>query len=279
MNFPYGYGTDEKTIKWIEKRLLTNYHPEYVARLIAWLESRNGQVGVGGGWRADGTQPKKAGFAPAGKSFHQNQRYNDGFIGATAVDLVCRNAGGVHRSPSWAEVPIQGAADAALWGLHCNVGTPGARGSEPWHIQPIEIDGHEGWLKAGSPAPVPNYPFPNRSEEGNEMSAKPAKRWFDTRVFGATLKGGVAFDAKLPAEHAGAKSLYINITVINPTQAGWLVAYGGGDVPATTNVNFTAGAMAQNTALVDVVKDRVQFLLSDNVREAHVIVDIQGGSR
>jgi hypothetical protein len=278
MNVPYGYGTDEKPIEWIETWLLDHYHPEYVARLIAWLKAQGGQIGIGGGWRADGTQPTLAGFAPAGKSFHQNQKYNDGFIGAVAVDLAHRTAG-AHRAPYWAEVPAQGGADARLWGLHCNVGTPGARGSEPWHMQPIEIDGHATWLSAGSPAPVPNYPFPNRNEEGNEMSAIPAKRWFDTRGYGVTLKGGLPFDAELPAEHRGATGVYVNITVVAPSHDGFIVAYGGTAQPGTSNVNFTAGKMASNTALVNVVGDRVKFRLSDNVREAHVIVDIQGVSR
>jgi hypothetical protein len=278
MKVPYGYGTDERSIEWIETWLLAHHHPEYVARLIAWLRSHNGQMGVGSGWRADGTQPNKAGFAPAGKSFHQNQRYRDGFVGAVAVDLVYRNPGGVHRSPRWTEVIVQGSADAWRWGLHCNVGTPGSRGSEPWHIQPVEIDGHETWLRDNSPCPVPDWPFPGRTivQEGNEMSAIPAKRWFDTRAFGAPLKGIGVFSALLPDWAAGAKDLYLNITVVNPSHTGHLVAYGGSKAPDTANVNFTADKLGQNTALVEVVNDRVEFLLSPNVRDAHVIVDIQG---
>lgn len=272
---PYGYGTDERSIEWVELWLLAHYHHEYVTRLVAWLEAQDGLIGVGGGWRADGTQPTLAGFAPAGKSFHQNQKYSDGFVGATAVDLVHRNPGNKHRSPTWAEVPAQGSADARLWGLHCNVGTPGARGSEPWHMQPIEIDGHATWLSAGSPAPVPNYPFPDRSESGNEMSAIPAKRWFDTRAYGVPLKGGVPFNAALPDHVARATGLYLNITIVDPSDDGFIVCYGG-PMPDTSNVNFKAGNIEHNAALVDVVNGHVQFRLADNVEHAHVVVDIQG---
>jgi hypothetical protein len=281
MNVPYGYGKDERSIGWIETWLLAHHHPEYVARLIAWLKSRNGQMGIGGGWRADGTQPNKPGFAPAGKSFHQNQKYSDGFVGATAVDLVHRNPGNVHRSPTWNEAIVQGSDEAWRWGLHCNVGTPGSRGSEPWHIQPVEIDGHASWRRNNSPCPAPDWPFPGRTtvQEGNEMSAVPAKRWFDTRAYGVPLKGGEPFDARLPPEYSGVAGVYTNITIVDPSDAGFLVAYGGTEVPDTSNVNFEGGRIAYNTALVNVVGDRVQFRLSDNVREAHVVVDIQGIGR
>jgi hypothetical protein len=159
MKVPFGYGTAERELEWIDAWLREHYHPEYVTRLVAWLNARDGHIGIGGAWRADGTQADKPGFAPEGKSFHQNQKYSDGYIGATAVDLVAR-AAGKHRSPSWAEVPAQGSDDAKRWGLHCNVGE--APRGEPWHIQPVEIDGHGSWVRNGSPAPVAGFPFPGR---------------------------------------------------------------------------------------------------------------------
>jgi peptidoglycan hydrolase-like protein with peptidoglycan-binding domain len=50
--------------------------------------------------------------------------------------------------------------EAKRWGLHCNVTRP----SEPWHIQPIEIDGYGTWVRGGrkdfgsAPAPAPSAP-------------------------------------------------------------------------------------------------------------------------
>lgn len=154
LRIPYGYSRGYKTLAEVETWLLVHYHPEYIRRLLAWLSSRRGLVGIGGTWRADGTQPDKPGFAAEGKSFHQNQQYADGFIGACAVDLVCPNGAGVHRAPTWDEVPRQGGFTASLWGVHCNIDT------EPWHMQPIEVDGWQSWINAGSPAPRPNYPLP-----------------------------------------------------------------------------------------------------------------------
>lgn len=172
--YPWGYGRTLVTLTEIRVRLEPNYHPEYLRRLLLWLEAQGGAVGVGGHFRADGTQPSDPGFAPEGRSFHQNQQYDDGFVGACAVDLVVKNGSNVHRAPSWAEVPPQGSGDAELWGVHCNVGTP-PRG-EPWHMQPIEIDGWGSATQNGNqpaPAPVPNYGV-TEPEPGTVPSAEEA---------------------------------------------------------------------------------------------------------
>jgi hypothetical protein len=158
VRIPWGYSRSYKTLAEAETFLLVHYHREYIRRLLAWLSSQDGAVGIGGTWRAGGTQPVNVDgevrFAPEGKSFHQDQKYADGFLGACAVDLVCPNGAGVHRAPRWDEVPAQGSLVARAWGVHCNVF------SEPWHMQPVEIDGWQSWMNAGCPAPRPNYPLP-----------------------------------------------------------------------------------------------------------------------
>lgn len=127
--------------------------PEFSERLFAWLQSRNGEIGIGGAVRF--IQPVGPTFAPAGKSFHEQQKFNDGEIWFMAVDLVVRNGSNVHRSPTWSEVPRQGSghADISDYGVHCNV--PG----EPWHMQCIEVDGWQGWVDRGRLHPNPNFPI------------------------------------------------------------------------------------------------------------------------
>lgn len=122
-------------------------------RVMAWLRSRGGQIGVGGAVRF--VQPDKAGFAPAGKSFHQLQKFKSGQEKYCAFDLVARNGANNHRSPRWAEVPKQGSghADIKNYGVHCNVD------GEPWHMQPIEIDGWQTWVDNGRPHPNGNFPI------------------------------------------------------------------------------------------------------------------------
>lgn len=161
LRVPFGYGTSTISLAGLRTWLLVHHHPEYVRRLLSWLTFKEGTIGVGSGWRADGTQPDLPGFAPEGKSFHQNQKYSDGFIGACAVDLVAPDGpdgNNSHDTVQWANVPAQGSAEAGLWGVHCNIG------SEAWHMQPIEIDGWQSWRDAGSPAPRANYPIPEPSE-------------------------------------------------------------------------------------------------------------------
>jgi len=163
MLFPSGYGTSMVTIdELFKKHHEGKMHPEYARRLRAWLIAQDGRVGIGGSWRA--SQPPKPGFAPEGKSFHQSQQFASGRIAFCAVDLVHVVPGKKHRAPSWDEVPRKGSQEAKRWGLHCNVTKP----SEPWHIQPIEIDGYGSWVRGGRkdfsvmtiipPTPAPKPP-------------------------------------------------------------------------------------------------------------------------
>ena len=161
MLFPSGYGTSMVTVdELFKKHHVLKMHPEYARRLRVWLEAQGGRVGIGGSWRA--SQPAKPGFAPEGKSFHQSQTFAGGRVAFCAVDLVVAVPGKKHRAPTWDEVPKKGSVEAKRWGLHCNVTRP----SEPWHIQPIEIDGYGTWVRGGrkdfgsapTPAPAPSAP-------------------------------------------------------------------------------------------------------------------------
>ena len=114
-------------------------------------------MGIGGGWR---TNPNSVSAASrAGKSFHQDQRFNDGGVWYCAVDLVHTNGSKIHRAPEWSEVPKQGSAEAKKWGLHANIS------SETWHLQPIEIDGFSRWVAAGRPQPKAGYKIPGNPGE------------------------------------------------------------------------------------------------------------------
>ena len=158
--YPTYYGTDLVTMDGLEVRFKPRMHPEMWRRLSAWLIAQDGQIGIGGGFRL--TQPDLPGFAPDGRSFHQAQRFASGFTGYCAVDLVARNTTGQrHRAPTWSEVPIQGSGQAAINGVHANVST------EPWHMQPVEIDGWASWRRPrwlgglGRTDPVAGYPIPS----------------------------------------------------------------------------------------------------------------------
>lgn len=150
--YPMGYGTDMVTLTQMKARHLNSMEPEFARRLFNWIEGQGGAIGIGGGRRT--IQPTKPGFAPPGMSFHQDQRFADGTVWYSAVDLVHVNPGTVHRAPTVAECPQQGSAEAARWGVHINT-------SESWHMQAVEIDGYQSWINAGRPRPKPNYPIPD----------------------------------------------------------------------------------------------------------------------
>jgi peptidoglycan hydrolase-like protein with peptidoglycan-binding domain len=144
--YPYGYGTGRYTMEDLRARYGENasipMHPAFAEALFAAIEALNGQLGIGGGYRY--TQPVKPGFAPPGRSFHERQNFASGFSGYSAVDTVWTNSGGVHRSPTWAE--IEAVKD---FGLHAFIS------GEPWHVQAKNIRGYGSWLNAGRPDPDP----------------------------------------------------------------------------------------------------------------------------
>ena len=143
--YPVGYRTEMVTLDELKRRFTPHMHPEAARRGFAFIESKGGLIGIGSGYRAPGVQPNAPGFAAPGKSFHEGQQFPSGLY-YVAWDMVAVNEnGGNHRAPRWAEVPRQGTDAAFDFGVHMNVGT------ESWHMQPIELDGWDSWVRAGRP--------------------------------------------------------------------------------------------------------------------------------
>ena len=166
--YPMFYGTRLVTMATLRATFEPYMHPEFARRLFNYLEAKGGEVGIGGGVRDVGSQPDRPGFAPEGKSFHQRQPFPSGNYYA-AVDLVVRNPHGAHRAPAWDQCPRQGSPESFKYGVHINVP------NEPWHMQPIELDGYSSWVFNGRkdlvanlvisiPAPVPT-PIPTPDPE------------------------------------------------------------------------------------------------------------------
>jgi Putative peptidoglycan binding domain len=149
--YPSGYGIEMVTLAKFRAMHQPHMHPEAYRRGEAFVVAQGGKFGVGGGYRAPGTQPNKPGFAPPGDSFHEGQRFPSGLYYA-AWDMVIVNPGLKHRVPQWVEVPRQGTPAAKNCGMHMNVST------EAWHMQPVELDGHDSWVKHGCPDLKFNYP-------------------------------------------------------------------------------------------------------------------------
>ena len=154
--YPTGYGKRMVTLDELRRKFEPRMHPEYARRIFPFIEAQGGFMGIGGGFRT--TQPKLPGFAKEGRSFHQYQPFPSGKFYA-ALDMVVVNPGRKHRAPRWTEVPQQGSDWARRCGVHMNAGTPGSKGNEPWHCQPVELDGWESWVRQGRPDLRYGYPL------------------------------------------------------------------------------------------------------------------------
>ena len=104
-------------------------------------------------------------------------------------------------------------------------------------------------------------------------------RLVDTRQTGGALSPGTprriqaAGPCGIPAT---ARALAVNATVIGPTGAGYLLLHRDGiQPPATSTLNFTAGATRANNAIVEIGQGGIlaRAALTGTV---HVIVDVTG---
>ena len=261
--YPEAYGTKMTTLDGMKARHGAKMHPEFARRFFAYIESKDGLFGVGGGFRT--TQPNKAGFAPPGKSFHQNQKFKSGITAYSAVDLVrLRPGGGVHMSPSWDDC-----ADAPEWMLHTFVS------GEPWHIQCIEMRGFQSWVSAGRKDP-PLADLPSELLPGADMfqPIQPIRN-SDTRVFGVKMEPGKThtwgLSSAIPYD---AVAVALNVTVISPTQPGYLVVWPSGPTPPTATVNFAPGEIINGSAIIGVKDSKFNIKIAGS--SAHVTVDVTG---
>lgn len=258
--YPYGYGADMVSLDELRARTHPDkMHPEYARRLFAWIEAQTGRIGIGGSWRPVDGQPDKPGFAPEGKSFHQSQSFPSGSWFA-AVDLVARNPGGVHRSPRWDEVPAQGGVEARDWGVHANVST------EPWHMQPVELDGWQSWVNAGRPDLTINY----GAEELDMQIVNPPRRILDTRQTGRRPVDGETITVRVPIN---GKAVFVNLTAATPAKRGYLTAWSGNSTrPDVSNLNYGDTGSICNTSWVPLHNGQFQIFVKS---ACDVIVDLQ----
>lgn len=273
--YPVGYGRELVTMDELRRRHEPRMHPEYARRLFAYLEAKDGLLGIGGGWRS--TQPAKPGFAPEGKSFHQDQRFASGFVGYAAVDLVARNGGSVHRAPTWDEC-----ADAPQWFLHTFIT------GEPWHMQCIEMRGWQTWVNGGRKDPIagvrlpsdplPPPPDPVQPLPGGSDVFQPIQpfRNSDTRPFGAPMKAGQQLEFALGQQvPTNAVAVALTATVADARGAGWLTVWPPqGSAPNTSCVNFDTGKPGNGSIVVGVKNGKFRLQLGG--ADAHILVDVTG---
>jgi hypothetical protein len=86
------------------------------------------------------------------------------------------------------------------------------------------------------------------STAGRRYTATTPRPWVSTRL---AAKGEVALKATTVGLPADARNVAVNLTVVNPSATGYLVAYACGTTrPKVSNLSFTPTATRQNFALV-----------------------------
>lgn len=263
--YPMGYQRQLVTLEKLISVHAPKMHPEFRARVFRWIESKNGLIGIGDGWR-----PNPDPVSPAssqGRSFHQDQRFASGFFGYCALDLVARNGTNRHRSPSWAEVE-----DGAGFGVHAFIGhdTDSATDDEPWHMQPIEIRGWQAWVNAGRPDPAPFAPEP---PEDDMALIADQRRLMDTRPLPEQIDPTDP-PVEVQTDHPG-KALFVNVTAVETAGPGFITVWGAGNRPQTSNVNYDhAGQIIANLATVTAdANGKIRFATGTSACD--VIVDLQ----
>lgn len=279
--YPINYGTRMVTFDVLQRTFSTFMHPEAARRAFNFILLQGGKFGIGSGYRSPGAQPNnKPGFAPPGKSFHEGQQFPSGLY-YVALDMVVVNPGRVHRAPVWAEVPAKRSAEAKAYGVHFNVPT------EPWHMQPIELDGYATWVANGKKDLALNYPIkgveqlppvppvivpPPTTQESEMKVVSPAIRVVDTRTSDKPLAANEIRDF---AVMYGGTEAMLNITVVPIDPVGFIRVWPRNvAAPATSNVNW---AMATVSNLAYTGTDGGWIKLQASSR-CHVIIDLQGAS-
>lgn len=125
--------------------------------------------------------------------------------------------------------------------------------------------GTGGTIEAISPVRI----LDTRTTNGGHNAAMAASETFDLAVLG---RGAVP--------SYGVAAVQINVTVVaatGPTGGGYLTVWASGVTrPAASNINFVAGAVVANTALVPLGANGAVSIYSGFAAGEHVIVDVQG---
>jgi hypothetical protein len=122
---------------------------------------------------------------------------------------------------------------------------------------------------------------------GDEFMSMSPERLFDTRP-GVDAGTGVVPKGRMPAgsvlrvvvggtgsvPSSGFSAVSLNVTVVDPTSAGFVTVYPCGVLPLASNVNFAAGQTVAN-AVIAPVSAAGEVCLFTNV-PTHLLADVNG---
>ena len=116
----------------------------------------------------------------------------------------------------------------------------------------------------------PAPPSVNYDRSFDMRMVVPPVRVYDSRHAGAHAKGETRL-VRVDSVDAA----FVNITVIDQGGGGWLSAWGAGNMPNVSNVNWGRGQTIANTSWVPVIDGHIRIFTS---APCHVLVDLQASS-
>jgi hypothetical protein len=102
-------------------------------------------------------------------------------------------------------------------------------------------------------------------------------RLLDTRDSGTRVSAGVPLKLAVAGQGgvaSGASAASLNVTVVNPSHAGWVKVHPCGTVQTTSNVNFTAHQIVANAVVTALSADGSVCITSQV--DTDVVVDVNG---
>jgi hypothetical protein len=102
-------------------------------------------------------------------------------------------------------------------------------------------------------------------------------RLLDTRDSGTRVSAGVPLKLAVAGQGGvatGASAASLNVTVVNPSHAGWVKVHPCGTVQTTSNVNFTAHQIVANAVVTALSADGSVCITSQV--DTDVVVDVNG---
>ena len=142
-------------------------------------------------------------------------------------------------------------------------------GHRDWAATRCPGDGIYGQIEAGAFEPQPPTPPAPRPEYDVKI-IDPPQRLYDSRN-GQPLAAGET----RPIATGQTGAVFVNITAVDPTGSGWIAAWGAGQMPNTSVLNYQQGQTICNSAWVPVAPGGTLLLHSS--AGTHILVDLQAG--
>ncbi|MFJ8439878.1 hypothetical protein [Kitasatospora griseola] len=125
--------------------------------------------------------------------------------------------------------------------------------------------------------------YTDAADQGSAFTPITPARFLDTRDGTGAPRAKVGAGQSVSLQVAGVKgvpadgvtAVVMNLTAVSPTATGWITAHADGQpLPATSNLNFTAGRTIANLVTVPVVNGKVD--LRNSAGTVDLIADVAG---